>query len=232
MSNKTENYLISFGEELGKEGYSIVKAGVNTFYKAKGEMAAYTIDNYMNTRFEIRLEDFAYEQERLSKEQRKKFYENINVRQLNFLFELLEKARTSTYDLHAKILARLYSNLILNGNLNYHESTFLANINILNDEDLIKFYEVLNTFFNKKSIDIDIALMKKERLVFETNTYTDLYIYDKLIRTGLIIDRNVREGINFFEPSGEIDDIFKNKNYYIHKFSKEMYLLMKEIQTS
>ncbi|NVJ54667.1 MAG: hypothetical protein HWD90_13340 [Campylobacteraceae bacterium] len=56
MSNKIENYLISFGEELGKEGY---KAGVNTFCKAKGEMAAYTIDNYMNARFEIRLEDFA-----------------------------------------------------------------------------------------------------------------------------------------------------------------------------
>lgn len=223
MSNKIENYLISFGEELGKEGYSIIKAGVNTFYKAKGEMTAYTIDNYMNTRFEIRVEDFAYEQEKLSRKQREKFYENINARQLNFLFELLEKARTSTYDLHAKILAQLYGNLILNGNLNYHESTFLANINILNDEDLFVFYNVLEVFINERGYDFDNIIEKNKKLEFETKDYTDLYIYDKLIRVGLISNSCVgkESNLSFWTP--------KYKEFYIHAFSKDIYLLLKEI---
>ncbi len=229
MANSIENYLIKFGEELGKEGYSIIKAGVNTLLRAKGELVEQVYDTYINTRLAIRIECFAYEQERLSREQRKKFYQNIDARQLNFLFELLEKARTSTYDLHAKILARLYGNLILNGNLNYHESTFLANISILNDEDLLKFYNLLDVFFKEKRIDIDTMLEKQEKLTFETKTYIDLYIYDKLMRTGLIIHRNVTPGMNFFQPSGDIDDIFGNKNYYIHNFSKELYLLMKEV---
>jgi len=173
MANKIDDYLIAFGEELGKEGYSIVKAGLNTFYKAKGEIAAYTIDTYMNIRFEIRLEDFTYEQERLSKEQKESFYENINARQLNFLFELLEKARTSTYDLHAKILARLYSNLILNGNLDYHESTFLANISILNDEDI---YTIYNFLKNKKDVDDFNKIV-----MFKVSNFQDLNTYNKCL---------------------------------------------------
>lgn len=223
MANKIDDYLIAFGEELGKEGYSIVKAGLNTFYKAKGEMAAYLIDNYMNTRFEIRLEDFVYEQEKLSKEQKENFYQNIDSRQLNFLFELLEKARTSTYDLHAKILARLYGNLILNGSLDYHESTFLANINIMNDEDLIKFHKLLEEFFNKNGIDIDSIIMKQKVLKFETKTYMDIYIYDKLLRVGLIVGTNLGKGSDLALYSGS------SKDFYIYNFTKDMYLLLSKI---
>lgn len=223
MANSMENYLIKFGEELGKEGYSIVKASVNTFYKAKGELAVLTINNYINTRFEIRLEDFAYEQEKLTKEQKEKFYQDIDYKQLNFLFELFDKARTSTYDLHAKILAKLYGNLILNGKLNYHESTFLANINIMNDEDLIKFYELLNEFFIHKGIDIDIAIMKQEILKFETKTYMDINIFDKLLRTGLIVDTNLGKGADLALYSGS------SKDFYIYSFTKDMYLILSEI---
>jgi tRNA splicing endonuclease len=223
MFKRIENYLIIFGEELGKVEYSIVKAAANTFYKTKGELAAYTIDNYMNTRFEIRLEDFAFEQEKLTDKQKQNFYENINYKQLNFLFELLDKARTSTYDLHAKILAKLYGNLILNGNLDYHESTFLANINIMNDEDLLKFYKLLNEFFNKKGLDIDTFIMKQEKLEFETKTYTDIYIYDKLLRVGLIVETNLGRGADLALYSGS------SKDFYIYSFTKSMYLYLKEI---
>lgn len=41
MKNNTSqisDYIVDFAEELSKEGYSIVKAGVNTFFKAKGEL--------------------------------------------------------------------------------------------------------------------------------------------------------------------------------------------------
>lgn len=222
MGNITK-YLTDFVNELSKEGYSIVKAGVNTFYKANAELAEYTINNYMNTRFEIRLEDFAFEQDKLSKEAKENFYKNIDAKQLNFLFELLERARTSTYDLHAKILARLYGNLIFNGNLDYHESTFLANINILNDEDLSKFHSLLNGFFKKEGIDLTSVVMKQEKLIFETKTYTDLYIYDKLLRVGLISSSKI----------GKLADLAMyrqdEKEFYIHDFSKKIYLILNEI---
>jgi hypothetical protein len=221
MSDITE-YLLDFTNELGKEGYSIIKAGVKTLYKVKGELAAYTIDNYMNTRFEIRLEDFAFEQDKLSKEAKENFYKNINAKQLNFLFELLERARTSTYDLHAKILSRLYANLILNGNLNYHESTLLSNINIMNDEDFFKFTNLLDSFLKRNSINLDTMIMKQECLNFKIESYTDLYIYDKLLRVGLIAETNIIDAGNL-TASGDV------KLFYIHSFSKEMYLLMKEI---
>jgi hypothetical protein len=221
MSDITE-YLLDFTNELGKEGYSIIKAGVKTLYKVKGELAAYTIDNYMNTRFEIRLEDFAFEQDKLSKEAKENFYKNINAKQLNFLFELLERARTSTYDLHAKILSRLYANLILNGNLNYHESTLLSNINIMNDEDFFKFTNLLDSFLKRDSINLDTMIMKQECLNFKIESYTDLYIYDKLLRVGLIAETNIIDAGNL-TASGDV------KLFYIHSFSKEMYLLMKEI---
>lgn len=142
MSNITE-YLEDFAKELGKEGYSIIKAGVKTFYKSIGELAAYTIDNYMNTRFEIRLEDFAFEQDNLRKDQKEYFYKNIDAKQLNFLFELLDKARISAYDLHAKILSKIFANLIKNGELNYYESALLANISSLNEVDFIALHKAL-----------------------------------------------------------------------------------------
>ena len=157
MSNITE-YLEDFAKELGKEGYSIIKAGVKTFYKSIGELAAYTIDNYMNTRFEIRLEDFAFEQDNLRKDQKEYFYKNIDAKQLNFLFELLDKARISAYDLHAKILSKIFANLIKNGELNYYESALLANISSLNEVDFIALHKAL-----KKNIEISIS----ERCIWE-----------------------------------------------------------------
>lgn len=219
MGNITE-YLTDFVNELGKEGYSIVKAGVNTFYKANAELAEYTINNYMNTRFELRLEDFAFEQDNLTREQKEYFYKNINAKQLNFLFELLEKARTSTYDLHAKILAKLYGNLLYRGDLNYHEKTLLSNIDILNDDDFIKFYTVL------KNIDINEAQIKKIKFHYPINSYTDHYIFQNLIRVGLIIDS---EDIDGGTISGNNEFQLVDKYFYIHDFTKELFLCLKDI---
>ncbi len=74
QSNSISDYLLDFTEELSKEGYSIIKAGTNTFFKAKGDLAFYAIDSYIKTRFEIRLNDFAYEQDNLSNEEKENFY--------------------------------------------------------------------------------------------------------------------------------------------------------------
>jgi hypothetical protein len=217
MRNIT-NYLLDFTEELGKEGYSIVKAGVKTLYKAKGELAVYAIQSYMNTRFEIRLEDFAYEQDNLTKEQKENFYNNIDHEKLNFLFELLEKARTTAYDLHAKILSKLYGNFLRNSKLNYHEKTLLSNIDILNDEDLIYFHKVLKE--NVK--DIDEAEIKKIKIIFPVKTYTEHYIFEKLVRVGLFIDSS---DINGGRIGGE-NFVLSDKAFYIHNFTVEIYNLL------
>ena len=51
---------------------------------------------FMEERFKIRLQDFIYEEERLSDRSKKKFYEDIDNEKINILFDLLEKARTTT----------------------------------------------------------------------------------------------------------------------------------------
>lgn len=216
MGNIT-NYVLDFTEELGKQGYSIVKAGVKTLYKAKGELAVYAMQSYMNTRFEIRLEDFAYEQENLTKEQKENFYNNIDHEKLNFLFELLEKARTTAYDLHAKILSKLYGNLLKNGVLDYHEKTLLSNIDILNDEDLFHFYKILKN----SEIDIMEAKIKETKILYTINTYTEYYIFQNLERVGLIVtdkESNI----------GKIA-VLHNEFFYIHNFTLEIYNLLELI---
>ncbi|AXX86679.1 hypothetical protein AMRN_0927 [Malaciobacter marinus] len=210
-------------EELEDETVPLAEAVARTFYKAKGEIYAYTIGSYQNARFTKRIKRFEKQEELLSPKQIKDFYLSINENKLDILFELFEKARTSTYDLHAKILAKLYVNLISNGNLDYHESTFLANINIMNDTDLIKFYELLDELFNKKGLDIDNTIIKQEKLEFETKTYRDIYIYDKLLRVGLIMDTSLGKGKDLAMYGGD------SKDFYIHNFTKLMYLILKEI---
>lgn len=219
MSNITK-YLMCFADELGKVEYSILKAVVKTFYKANTELAEYTINNYMNTRFEVRLEDFALEQDTLTREQKEYFYNNINAKQLNFLFELLEKARTSTYDLHAKILAKLYGELLKKGDLNYHEKTFLSAINTLNDDDLFKFYEVL------KEKDLDEAQIKNIKFYYPINSYSEHYIFQNLIRTGLFIDSEDFDGGTI---RGSSNFQLVDKYFYIHDFTKELFLCLKDI---
>lgn len=203
MSNITE-YLEDFAKELGKEGYSIIKAGVKTFYKSIGELAAYTIDNYMNTRFEIRLEDFAFEQDNLRKDQKEYFYKNIDAKQLNFLFELLDKARISAYDLHAKILSKIFANLIKNGELNYYESALLANISSLNEVDFIALHKAL-----KKNIEISIS----ERCIWGKDDGASLYELigiKKFIKIGII---NEDAGL-YPNISGEMKSVNFIKNEY------------------
>lgn len=212
-------------EELVDETVPLAKAALSTFYKAKGELFAHTIGTYQNARFTKRIESFAEQEKLLSPIQIKNFYENIDESKLDILFELFEKARTSTYDLHAKILAKLYGVYLNKGELNYHEKTFLSNIDILNEDDLFKFFAVLKDFFKKENIDIDTVEMKRIRLVFKIDTYTEHYIYEKLIRVGLFVDaRNIDGGLVFQKDSN-----FQDKGFFIHLFTKEMYKFIKDI---
>ncbi len=218
-------YLELLLEEVEDKTVSFAIAAISTFYKAKGEIVSHAINNYQNVRFTKRIERFAEQEKLFSHKQIKDFYLSIDENKLDILFELFEKARTSTYDLHAKILAKLYGNFLKNGELDYHEKTFLSNIDILNEDDLYKFYNALEDFFKKENIDIDTAEMKRIRLVFKIDTYTEHYIYEKLIRVGLFVDaRNIDGGLVFQKNSK-----FQNKGFFIYLFTKEMYKFIKEI---
>ena len=89
---------------------------------------------------------------------------------MDYLYEFFEKTRTTTYDIHAKLLAKLSVNLIQNNGLNYFESNLLANIDSFNDVDIKRIYEFLKVHENEK---IGVVLE------FNFNNYSYLNTYRK-----------------------------------------------------
>lgn len=221
--NKQKYDIVDIAEDISKEGYSIGVFASKAFYHVSGINAlSEAMTAYSAERFKQRLEDFAFEHNKLSENEKKEFYNNLksNKQNLNLLYEFVEKARTSTYDLHAKILAKLSANLVKNGDLNYHEKTLLSNIDILNDEDFIKFYEVL------KNSNIEINVVEKEKIQFPITTYMEYYIFENLEKAGLIVRYSRSGGMNFAPPD---EEVLKDKYFYIHNFTKEIFLFLKSI---
>lgn len=187
----TEIYIQKIAEDAAKEGHSLVKATLNTFFKVYGgDLILSAKDNYYNERFKWRLEDFAFEEYRLNDDDIRNFYENINHQQLNYLFELFEKARISTFDLHAKILSKLYANLLKNGDLSYYESTLLVNIMTLNEDDFKYLY---NAIKGKSINDSDLI---------ETNNDDEFIALRKFIMLGILsVGKSTESATNKCEHS-------------------------------
>ncbi len=213
MKNNTSqisDYIVDFAEELSKEGYSIVKAGVNTFFKAKGELVSYAIDSYIKIRFEIRLEDFAHEQEKLTKEEKENFYNSIDNKKLNYLFELLNKARIIAFDLHAKILSKLYANLLKNGELKYFEKVLLSNIETLNDEDFLIYKKAIKLFIDDE-----------EKEYYTSQNYEEIASLYKFQNLGIIsLDGNLHAFGNSDKHSITLR---------LNDYSKELYSILEEV---
>ena len=216
IMNKPYTELIT--EALIDETVPVIKTVAKTLYNRHVGDA---INNYREYRFTQIQNRFIEEEELLSSEQVKNFYKNIDNTKLDLLFDLLDKARTTAYDLHAKILSKLYGNFLTNSKLNYHEKTLLSNIDILNDEDLIHFHKVL-----KENVpDINEAEIKRIKISFPINTYTEHYIFEKIIRVGLIVESSDID-------SGTITDkisILNDRAFYIHNFTVEIYELLELI---
>lgn len=208
--NEISDYVLDFANELSKEGYSIIKAGVNTFFKAKGELVLYAIDSYIKTRFEIRLEDFAYEQDNLTKEQKENFYNSIDKKKLNYLFELLNKTRTTAFDLHAKILSKLYANLIKNKGLKYFEKVLLSSIESFNDEDFLIYIKAIKLFMDDEKVQY-----------YTSEKYEDIASLYKFQNLGIIsLDGN----LHAFGNSDKYSISFRLNDY-----SKEFYYILVEV---
>ncbi|WP_418179743.1 hypothetical protein ACNSOO_04575 [Aliarcobacter lanthieri] len=200
-------------EAIIDETVPVIKTVAKTLYNRHiGDV----INNYREYRFTQIQNRFIQEEELLSPEQVKNFYKDIDDAKLDLLFDLLNKARTTAYDLHAKILSKLYGNFLRNSKLNYHEKTLLSNIDILNDEDLIHFHKVLK---NSK-IDILEAKIKEIKILYTIKTYTEYYIFEKLERVGLFIEyKNSRS----FQFASENEKVLENKSFYIHNFTVDIY---------
>lgn len=169
--------IVSAADDAAKVGYSVGVFATKFFYQVSGiEGLKNSMDSYMISRFSQRLEYFIHEHEKLTDKEKFFFYDELssNKQNVNYLYEFIEKARTTTHDIHAKLLDRLSVELIKNRGLNYYESNLLSNINQLNDIDLIKFYNEL------KGKD----LISSKINIFNIDNYQDYCIFNKFVQLG------------------------------------------------
>jgi len=205
-----EDKGIELGEDIGREIYCFSKCILVFFYKTTGlENIKKSYDAYSQRKIEITIEDINYEHKKLSKETLKDFYQNLDEQKLEYLYTIYEKSRTSTYRLTMKILARLSLNLIQNKTLNYYESSLLASIHLLTDEDFILLYEEL-----EKNIG------SNDNIRFEASKIYQLTIINKFLNIGIL---------------SQPDVMFVSQNdvaYRLNNYSKEFYEMLKEIKNS
>ncbi len=200
---------------------SVLSFAYVTIYKGIGaESIIASYDKFMGERFLFRLEEFTRCHSEISDQAKAKFYDNLsnNKQNGNYLYEFIEKARTTTYELHAKLLARLSVELVKNGNLNYYESTLLSNINTLNDLDLIKIHKELKecNFVNGRPNRFKIQT-SQEYSSFQKAL--QLGIFEKKERTVAVLsgERKI--------PEKEV----KTKLYKINEFTEKFFRMLDEI---
>lgn len=202
------NFIGDYGTEIvelaSKDSYALIIAAAHTFYKSKAGPVSHFMHRFMDERFKIRLQDFIDEEERLSNESKRKFYEDIDNKNINIIFDLLEKARTTTYDLHAKILAKLYGRLFQNGKLDYYEHALLANINSLSDLDFIYFYNLVKN---------------KPKSPLITNDDCEYIAINKFIQIGILSKR----GLPYI--GGNNDDKLPI-DFQINNFTKNLFEML------
>jgi hypothetical protein len=180
--------IVDVVEDVTKVGYSIGVFACRFFYQVSNlEALKNSMDAYKVSRFSQRLEYFTHEHEKLTENEKKEFYQDLksNKQNLNYLYEVIEQARTTTYDLHAKILAILSCSLIQNKEFNFFESSLLANLHTLTYEDFINYEQVLR--------EIHVETLKKGNngvygsvLTFKTSDYRFYISIQNFLNIGML----------------------------------------------
>jgi len=186
--------IVDAAEDACKEVYNFGLFGLKAFYKVTNMEALKTsYDEYALSRFAQTVEIFQYEHENIDWERRKVFYEDLkyNEQNLAYLYSMFERSRSSTFLIHMKILAKLSALLIKNKTLNYFESSLLANINLLNEDDFIIYKKVIKNYINEQ--------------------YTITYITEKYEE---IISLNKFQNIGILSQDGNLTAMGNNKNKY------------------
>jgi len=210
--------IVDVAEDVSKVGYSIGVFVANAFYQVSGiEDLKNSMDAYMVSRFSQRLEYFTHEHDKLSVDEKKAFYNDLknNKQNVNYLYEFVEKARTTTFELHARIYAILSARIVKNGELNYYESALLANISSLNEVDFISL---------QKALEKNSVIPISERCIWGKDDGASLYELigiKKFINIGII-----NEDIALLpNGGGEI----KSVNFIKNEYSDEILNILNEI---
>ncbi len=253
MSEQRYN-IVDAAEDASKVGYSVGVFAAKAFYQVSGiKTLRNSMDAYMLSRFSQRLEYFVHEHENLTYNEKKEFYDDLknNKQNVNYLYEFVEKARTTTFDIHARIYAVISAKLIRNKTLSYFENNLLSNLHSFNIEDLMHLAFILRVIDEPKgycdnengSFSIQVQAFKNERpidhayllehkkiefLILKPAHY---YTYQKCIQVGIFDESPMKQegGLygavtNITEPSKK-----ENREIVVSENTIYFYLLLKEI---
>jgi len=175
--------LIDIAEEITLESYNIGLFACKFFYKVSNlESLKNCMDDYVANRFSQRLEYFAYEHSKISDKEKKEFYDDLvtNNRNLNHLYEFIENARTTTYELQAKFLARLSVELMRNKTLQYQEAELINIVSHLNDIDFLSIKN--NLILPKDTTESGYFKISETEDYFTYRKCLKLQIFDKMTK--------------------------------------------------
>ncbi|MFW2609773.1 hypothetical protein [Aliarcobacter butzleri] len=197
--------IVDIADDICKETYNFGLFGLKAFYKVSNLEALHQSFNaYDISRFSQTIEVFQYEHEKIDEEKRKEFYQDLkyNEQNLAYLYSMFEKARTSSFLIHSKILAWLSTYLVENKELNYYQAAFLANIDTLNELDFKYFYELL-----KEQPEI--------KRIFTNDTIT-VTIINKFLQIG-VLSKSDKTNLG-----GDGKENKYSVDFQINEFSKEL----------
>lgn len=198
--NEQKYDIVDIADDVCKGAYDFAKFGLKAFYKVSNlEVLNQSFNAYSISRFSQTIEAFQHEHEKISQEKRKEFFQDLkcNEQNLAYLYSMFEKARTSSFLIHSKILAWLSVYLISNKELDYYQSSLLANIDSLNELDFKYFHELL-----------------KENLTDNISTDNPIKI--------TVIKKFIQIGILSFNDSIYIGGNVKTVHFERNEFSKEL----------
>lgn len=225
--SKQEYTIIDIAEDCAKFGYSITVFMAKFFYQVSNiETLKNSMDAFMISRFKQRLEYFTFEYDKLSKSEKKSFYEDLksNKQNQNYLYELVEKSRTSTFDIHAKIYAVISAKLVKNKRLSYFENDLLSYLHLLNEEDIMHLAFILRIVDEPQDycknedssfkIQVDmfkiprpiknLYFIKHNKILFLILKSSHYYTYKKCIQIGIFDDVPIEQNGQVY---GVITDI-------------------------
>lgn len=245
--------IIDVAEEMSKGAYNLGYFVLNGFCKVTNlEALKQSYDAYQISRFSQTIEDFQFEHDKLSENEKRDFYKDLkyNEQNLHYLHSLFNKSRESIFLIHMKILSKLSAELIKNKDLNYFQSTLLANINILNEDDITYIAYLFHIIKAHKSCssngrDMKLSLIHRtrQRRLFENRTksgytftfsifeYSHYYTYQKCLQLGIFIKAPMKQDES---PYGVITNIrelepLDNREIQITENTVDFINLLKEI---
>lgn len=217
--------IIDAAEDAAKVGYAVGTFVSRAFYQISNiEALKNGYDAYNIERFAQRLEMFNQEHEKLTIEEKKEFYDELkfNKQNQNYLYDFVEKARTTTYEIHSQIYAVLSKRLVKNKGLNYYEDLILSNLYLLNEEDLrylgfILYVKDKHSYytdnFTEEKSEIKLIpmiidkrnnngrLKLQRKITFTVHTYEHYMTYKKCLQFGVFDEVREKDTSGYVESN-------------------------------